>query len=429
MNWRRLLPNIRYGTEGYPEKVARRLRATNFAAWLAAAVIAGFALQRLLNPGPWYWGIGTMLTAMAMASVPLLHRFGPFAAPVALIAIVYAHIFRIVYTLGTADGSFLGYLTAAALGMLLIGIERIWIAAALAAMAAGLIVLLHAIAPYNPGLLPESASLLGSIAVNVVANTVILFVIVFYALRQAARSEAAAERERARSDALLVNILPPKIAERLKNRGAAGGAGVIADRYDSASILFMDMAGFTARAADTEPDALVAFLDGVFTDLDALVERHGLEKIKTTGDAYMVVSGVPALRPDHAEALAALALEMRAALAGLADPKGRPVPVRIGIASGPVVAGVVGRKKFFYDVWGDAVNTAARMEQTAESGTIQVAPQTAALLAPRFELEERGVIEVRGKGTMRTWLLVAPRVHPSASNAAAEPIAPCAPPR
>jgi adenylate cyclase len=137
-----------------------------------------------------------------------------------------------------------------------------------------------------------------------------------------------------------------------------------------------------------------------------LVERHGLEKIKTTGDAYMVVSGVPAPRADHAEALAALALEMRDALASLADPKGRPVPVRIGIASGPVVAGVVGRKKFFYDVWGDAVNTAARMEQTAEPGTIQVAPLTAGLLAARFVLEDRGVIEVRGKGEMRTWLLI-----------------------
>jgi adenylate cyclase len=423
MNWQRLLPNIRYGTEGYPEKVARRLRATNFAAWLAAAVVAGFATQRLLNPGPWYWGIGTILTAVAMAAVPLLHRFGPFVAPVALIAIVYAHIFRVVYNLGTADGSFLGYLTAAALGMLLIGIERIWIAAALAGVAAGLIILLHAIAPYNPGLLPESASLLGSFAVNVIANTVILFVIVFYALLQAARSEARAEREHARSEDLLGNILPPEVADRLKDRGAADGAGVIADRHDAASILFMDMAGFTARAADTAPDTLVGFLDEVFTKLDALVERHGLEKIKTTGDAYMVVSGVPARRADHAEALAALALDMRAALAGLVDPKGRAVPVRIGLASGPVVAGVVGRRKFFYDVWGDAVNTAARMEQTAEPGTIQVAPQMRELLGEQFALEARGLVEVRGKGEMRTWLLTG-RAAKSEARAAIAPATP-----
>jgi adenylate cyclase len=176
------------------------------------------------------------------------------------------------------------------------------------------------------------------------------------------------------------------------------------------------MAGFTARASDTEPDALVGFLDGVFTELDTLVERHGLEKIKTTGDAYMVVSGVPGPRADHAEALAALALEMREVLAGLVDPKGRAVPVRIGIASGPVVAGVVGRKKFFYDVWGDTVNIAARMEQTAEPGTIQVAPEMRELLAPHFELAERGLIAVRGKGEMRTWLLMRRKSGPEADR-------------
>jgi adenylate cyclase len=195
----------------------------------------------------------------------------------------------------------------------------------------------------------------------------------------------------------------------------------IADRYDSASILFLDMAGFTARASDTSPDALVAFLDEVFTQLDALVERHGLEKIKTTGDAYMVVSGVPDARADHAEALAALALDMRAALAGLVDPKGRAVPVRIGLASGPVVAGVVGSRKFFYDVWGDAVNTAARMEQTAEPGTIQVTNEMRAPLADRFRLEERGLIEVRGKGQLRTWLLAGrkERAEPAPTGTAA----------
>jgi len=191
------------------------------------------------------------------------------------------------------------------------------------------------------------------------------------------------------------------VAARLKDEPR-----VIADRYDAASILFADMAGFTARASDTAPDALVGFLNDVFTRLDALVERHGLEKIKTTGDAYMVVAGVPQPRPDHAETLADLALDMRAALDGLADPKGRAVPVRMGLASGPVVAGVVGTRKFFYDVWGDAVNTASRMESTGEPGKIQVAPDAYTRLAGRFDLEERGPIDVRGKGQMRTWFLI-----------------------
>jgi adenylate cyclase len=228
-------------------------------------------------------------------------------------------------------------------------------------------------------------------------------------------AEDLLEQEHERSESLLTNILPPHIASRLKQRANA----VIADAYPEASVLFADMAGFTARASDTAPEDLVRFLNGVYTKLDNLVERHGLEKIKTTGDAYMAVSGVPEALPDHAAALADLALDIQETLQGLVDPKGRAVPVRIGIASGPVVAGVIGTRKFFYDVWGDTVNTASRMESTGEIGKIQVAPATHALLADRFEFQERGVIEVRGKGPMKTWFLIGKiitRSHPRSSS-------------
>ncbi len=265
-----------------------------------------------------------------------------------------------------------------------------------------MIIALHLIVPRDTGLLPPATLFFGTFFTNIVANAAILFVVVHYAVRQMARAEAAAEREYQRSESLLSNILPPRVAARLKQRAGA----VIDHGYAEASILFADMAGFTARASDTAPDELVRFLDPVVTKLDGLVERHGLEKIKTTGDAYMVVSGVPEPRRDHAAALADLALDMREALAGLADPKGRAVPVRIGIASGAVVAGVVGTRKFFYDVWGDAVNTASRMESTGEAGKIQVAPETRALLEDRFDLEARGLVEIRGKGPMRTSFLV-----------------------
>ena len=180
----------------------------------------------------------------------------------------------------------------------------------------------------------------------------------------------------------------------------------IADAYPEASILFADMAGFTARASNMTPQELVQFLNGVYAQIDSLVERHGLEKIKTTGDSYMVVSGVPEPRPDHAARIADLALDIRDATAGLVDAKGDAAPMRIGIASGPVVAGVIGTRKFFYDVWGDAVNTASRMKSTGEAGKIQVAPETRELLADGFVLEERGVIDVRGKGPMETWFLI-----------------------
>ena len=184
-------------------------------------------------------------------------------------------------------------------------------------------------------------------------------------------------------------------------------ATLIADRYDEASILFADMAGFTASASDTAPDDLVQFLNRVFCDFDRLVERHGLEKIKTTGDSYMVVSGVPVLRPDHAAALARLALEMREAAADLRDPHGRSVPIRIGISSGPVVAGVVGTRKFFYDVWGDAVNVAARMETTGVAGKIQVSQETYERLKDEFVLEARGRSRSKARAACRPGCLLA----------------------
>jgi adenylate cyclase len=210
------------------------------------------------------------------------------------------------------------------------------------------------------------------------------------------------EVEYDRSEALLANILPASVAAKLKDPTH----GVIADRYDDASILFADIAGFTERASEIPPTELVRFLDRLYTTFDRLVDRHGLEKIKTTGDSYMVVSGVPTPRPDHAAAIAALALDMSRAVADLRDPRGNPVPLRMGIASGPVVAGVVGARRFFYDVWGDAVNVASRMESTDPEGRIQVPQNVFEQLRDEFILEERGEIEIKGKGLMRTWYLV-----------------------
>jgi len=400
----RLLPNIRYGTEGYPEKVARRLRAVNITTWSGAAVIVVFAIERFFDPMPVSWKLATIngVTAPILIAVPLLHRFSPVAAPLFLVLIAYAFIFVANSMLGTGAGTYLYFFTFTALGILFIGPEHVFLTAALSVVATGLIIALHLIVPHDKGIVSPAALFFGHFVTNVVASSAILYGIIFYAVRQFARAEEAAEREHQRSEGLLINILPPRVAERLKDDPDSE----IADAYPEVSILFADMAGFTARASDSTPEDLVRFLNSVYTRLDSLVERHGLEKIKTTGDAYMVVSGVPEALPDHAAALADLALEIRDELAGLVDHKGRAVPVRIGIASGPVVAGVVGTRKFFYDVWGDAVNIASRMESTSEVGMIQVAPQTHELIAARFELQERGVIEVRGKGPMTTWFLI-----------------------
>lgn len=376
----------------------------NIAAWICAAQAGFFAILRLLDPAPGMLRIGltNVGIAVAFAALPLLHRFSPLAAPLVFTAFGYAMIFWATYTFGTGGGGYMFYLTGMALFVLLVGTEHVVLAILASATAGGLIILLKVVTPDNTGLISPEVQFWGSFVTAAVVNTALLFTVMFYAVRQVTRAEATAEREYQRSEGLLVNILPPKVAKRLKDKPET----TIADAYPAASILFTDMAGFTARASDTTPTELVAFLNSVYTRLDGLVERHRLEKIKTTGDAYMVVSGVPEPLADHAAPLAALALDIRDALAGLTDPKGRSVPVRIGIASGPVVAGVVGSRKFFYDVWGDAVNTASRMESTGEAGKIQVAPATRELLGERFALEERGVVEVRGKGQMRTWWLL-----------------------
>jgi adenylate cyclase len=397
----RFIPNIRYGTERYAEKVARRLRAFNIAVWLAALVPAGMALVRYFD-GKWKVAIADVFVATTYVSMPLLHRFGPLVAPLVFVGISYAVIFWVSSLVGTNGGERIGYFVTTALSILIIGTEHYLISIVIGVISVGLIVLTEIVLPRDSGFVSPTFLFLTNFATGVIFGSALLYGIIFYAVRQMERAEAAAEREHQRSEGLLVNILPQSIAARLKDRTEPE----IADAYPEASILFADMAGFTARASDTAPEELIRFLNRVYTQLDSLVERHDLEKIKTTGDAYMVVSGVPEPVPDHAAAMADLALDMRDALVGLVDPKGRPVPVRIGIASGPVVAGVVGTRKFFYDVWGDAVNTASRMESTGESGKIQVAPATRELLADRFELVERGVIDVRGKGPMQTWFLI-----------------------
>ena len=233
-----------------------------------------------------------------------------------------------------------------------------------------------------------------SFVITTVSACVMVVVTVWFAMRDTARAEAVMEAEYDRSEALLANMLPASIAERLKEPDR----DVIADKYEEASVLFADIVGFTERASSTAPADLVRFLDRLYSAFDALVDKHGLEKIKVSGDSYMVVSGVPRPRPDHVQALADFALDMAAVAAGTEDPHGRSVPLRVGLATGPVVAGVVGSRRFFYDVWGDAVNVASRMESTDSVGRIQVPDEVYERLKDDFVLQERGRIERQRQG-------------------------------
>lgn len=213
------------------------------------------------------------------------------------------------------------------------------------------------------------------------------------------------DAERSRSEDLLLSILPQTIAERLMDN-----PDTIADQFTHASILFADIVNFTPLSANMEPQQIVSLLNDIFSRFDLLVERYDLEKIKTIGDAYMVAAGIPIVRDDHAEAMARMALDMQSEVNNFEGPAGEIIQIRIGINSGTVVAGVIGLKKFIYDLWGDAVNVASRMETHGLPGKIQVSSTTHDLLKAHFEFESRGKLEIKGHGKLDTWLLIGERV-------------------
>jgi class 3 adenylate cyclase len=214
------------------------------------------------------------------------------------------------------------------------------------------------------------------------------------------QTEVALRLARKKSELLLLNTLPQAIAERLKK-----GQRTIAESFEEVTVMFADLVDFTKYSAQTSPTELVEMLNVIFSKFDQLAEHHGLEKIKTIGDAYMVVAGLPTARRDHAQAIAEMALDMQEAIAQYNTDTGQAFKIRIGINSGPVVAGVIGIKKFSYDLWGDTVNIASRMESQGIPSCIQVTAATYERLRDRYLFEERKPIQVKGKGEMTTYIL------------------------
>jgi adenylate cyclase len=408
--WSRRMPAR---TRHYAEGSARRLRVLKLTAWIAAAVSGSFGiLQLFTGHASWWIGLLNLATAAVLVMTPMLFYYGEFIGPLTFVAVAYVSIFVICWTLGTDSGLQFYFLVAATVVVLILGVEHIWLAATLAGAGVALTIALELLVPGDTGVQPVWAQRL-SFVFTIVSSCVIVVATVWYTLHAAARAEAAMESEYERSEALLANILPTTIAERLKDPARS----VIADKYDDASILFADIADFTENASDTTPADLVRFLDLMYTEFDRIAERHHLEKVKSSGDSYMVVSGVPQPRPDHLEALASLALDMADAAAAMTDPQGHPLRIRIGMAAGPVVAGVVGAHRFFYDVWGDAVNVASRMESTDTEGHIQVPQDVYERLQHAFVFTERGDVAVKGKGVMHTWYLMGRRPEVGAQRA------------
>ncbi len=359
--------------------------------WGALYWVAGERTAALL---PWSYLVGSLVSLAAFhltRSFALLRR--------AQLLLILAVPFVLAIALGglAASGGVILWSLLAPLGAVTFGRpSRAW------RWFVAFLVLLIATTPLSVLVRPEPATLpegllLAFLAMNIGAVSLIAFVLLATFARQ--REDA-----QQKADGLLLNILPPEIAELLK-----ADSRQIAEQFDEASVLFADVVDFTPLSARLSASDVVSLLDRLFSDFDGLVDRYGLEKIKTIGDAYMVASGVPRRRSDHAHALAAMALEMLDLVTRHRRDDGAVIELRIGINSGPVVAGVIGRRKFIYDLWGDAVNTASRMESHGTAGQVQIAEGAYELLKDDFVCQPRGLVEVKGKGAIRTWYLVGPK--------------------
>ena len=235
---------------------------------------------------------------------------------------------------------------------------------------------------------------------NIINISTLLFLVVLYFIRQKNRAFELLQEEERKSEDLLLKVLPKEVAPILKS-----GKKTIAEHFESVSILYADIVGFTPMSERMAPDEMIGLLNEIFSSFDEIINKYGLEKIRTIGDNYMVVSGAPRRRSDHAQALAQAALEMSDYARLIPPQDGENVEFRIGMSSGPVVGGVIGQSRFHYDVWGDAVNTASRMESHGVPGRIQITSHTQEMLADDFIFERRGVTQVKGKGQMETWYL------------------------
>lgn len=294
---------ISYGTDRYPARVARRLRVLNVTAWLSAAFAFGFSLNDISDPKLWTLGATNIIACLFTATIPLWHRFGELVGPIVYVVGAFTIISIECVMLGTGTGIQMQYAAIAAGMILVLGPSRRALIVAIGFVAISLIVVAEIMVPRSTGLFNEKILLASSVA-SIIGTCTILLGVVYYASSEAARAEAAADQEFERAEALLGNILPTAIVKRLKT----GTEPIIADAYDEASILFVDLVGSTALTGLVSAVEMVAFLDKLFSTFDRLVDQHGLEKIKTTGDGYMVVSGVPLRRSDHAQALASSTL-------------------------------------------------------------------------------------------------------------------------
>jgi adenylate cyclase len=389
---------LELGTSGYSARVRRRLKTLNAIAGFIVIASVLYAVSYALTDARTYrWIILINLTLVAMAlCVPLLHRVHETLAALVIAAAECAALFGLVALLGRDTGIQLNLILGAWAGFFIFGLERLALSIAIAVLC----LLAHVAAwllfpvgqlPVTPGF---ATQLYISSAVSVFAVSA---AVAYYEFRLAGRAEAATET-------LLRNILPDEIVDRLREHPEEP----IAEAFAEASILFSDIQSFVPLSAGLGAERTVGLLNEMMRRFDALAAQHGVEKIKTIGDAYMAVAGVPQPLTDHANRLGRMALDMLEAKNAVAAHFGVTIRLRIGIATGPVMAGIIGSRKFSYDVWGDAVNLAARLESSGEPERVQISAETRQAMTGCFDCEWRGEIDIKGVGRRETWFLLAP---------------------
>jgi adenylate cyclase len=386
-----------FGTELYPRSVRRRLAIVNLMALTIAVFSVVYSFVFAAYGVGTYWPLIAVNVALAVVALiaPLAHRISDIAAALIICFAEYVALSFFVRELGHDSGIQINFIIAAAVAFAVVGLNRIGLVISVIALGFVLHVVSWFLYPPEHARIVADPALLDSLYVSSAATTfTIIALIVGYAF-------TVADRARAEADALLANILPEAIAERLKARPDAK----VADSIGEASVLFTDLVGFTELAQTLGVERTVALLDRIVTEFDRLAAAHGVEKIKTIGDGYLAVAGVSREQPDHLSRLARMALLLPDLVERLSAAHGVDLRIRAGIASGPLMAGVIGSNKFSYDVWGETVNLASRLESHGLPGEIQVSDAVRQALEHGFAFEPRGPIEVKGVGCLHTWLL------------------------
>lgn len=398
LGWLARLSEI--GTDRYPPDTQRRLMILNMFAYLIILSTVGFALQYGLTEGVEYRPLVLINIAIALvvSLVPLAHRFNDIAGGLVIVVTEFVALTAITRYLGHDAGSPLLLVVGAAAPFFVFGLGRIRLVIAIVLGALALHLFNWFAFPSQTALIPPNPRILNDLYAQTAITTFgLIAVTVWYAFR-------LVENAKAETDRLLRNILPDSVVERLKRRPGLA----IADTFPEAAILFCDISGFVPLARELGAARVVELLNRIVLDFDALAAHHGVEKIKTIGDAYMAAAGVPLPVSEPTVRLARMACDMLGVIERVRAETGLALAVRIGIATGPVMAGVIGSQKFSYDVWGDTVNLAARLENRSRPGRILVCPVCRERLAGHFELEPTGAIEIKGVGLKETYFIVGP---------------------